>query len=715
MTHGQWRAEWQRGKMLGDARLGAIKKIVMPLLIVALLAVNTPGRGALAAAPGTRAFAATWERTDKPVADNVVARTWMWGPEAVGIPITEPYAESPGGARVVQYFDKSRMEITHPNAIDDGMWYVTNGLLVVEMVSGRLQTGDNTFEQRSPAHVNVAGDHDDPTGPTYATIGALRGAPSIATGAAVTRRVDRHGTITDDPSMARHNVVAAQRVQAHGIDHQVASPFWAFMNSSGQIQMQHGAAFARLFQNPFYATGLPITDAYWAWVKVGDVYRDVLLQCFERRCLTYTPGHPPEWQVEAGNVGLHYAAWRYGPGWAPLSPTPRRTDGRAMLIGVSGNAFPWEASFDSYARLLRDSNVGHARLELHWHYIQPTPGEWRWSLYDDLVNQYVAQGLAPYGMLAYSVGWASGGGGSNMVLGPPTDLDAWENYVFQTVNRYKDRIHAWEVWNEPDVAMFWNGRDGGDPVYYAEMLRRAYSAVKRADPSAIVLNGGVTGTARGANFLQRLLDQGAAGYLDVIGIHGYISDDGFEHNIYPDLIWPLISQARERAGKPLWVTEVGWNSGCSGNLAACGESEQALRLIRNMTMLFTIGGVEMVSVFQFKDPGNNPHWFGVVTNNAQERQAYTALQTLADRLTGLSYAGRVDRGAGVWALKFTGPERAVYVVWATHGDRVVTLDTHGYPHAFVHQLDGSWSYQLPSAGGIEVLATGTPRIVEVSN
>jgi hypothetical protein len=42
------------------------------------------------------------------------------------------------------------------------------------------------------------------------------------------------------------------------------------------------------------------------------------MQCFERRCLTYTPDNPEGWQVEAGNVGRHYYYWRYGePGHAP--------------------------------------------------------------------------------------------------------------------------------------------------------------------------------------------------------------------------------------------------------------------------------------------------------------------------------------------------------------------------------------------------------------
>jgi hypothetical protein len=43
------------------------------------------------------------------------------------------------------------------------------------------------------------------------------------------------------------------------------------------------------------------------------------LRCFERRCLTDTPDNAPGWQVEAGNVGQHYCAWRYGGGGSPTA------------------------------------------------------------------------------------------------------------------------------------------------------------------------------------------------------------------------------------------------------------------------------------------------------------------------------------------------------------------------------------------------------------
>ncbi len=58
-------------------------------------------------------------------------------------------------------------------------------------------------------------------------------------------------------------------------------------------------------------TGYPMTEAYWTRARVGGQERDVLAQCFERRCLTFTPDNPAQWQVEMANIGQHYYHWRY--------------------------------------------------------------------------------------------------------------------------------------------------------------------------------------------------------------------------------------------------------------------------------------------------------------------------------------------------------------------------------------------------------------------
>ncbi len=263
-----------------------------------------------AVAPGNQFFQRTWERTDKPVADDMVERTWMWGPEANTEFKLESYVESPGGLRVVQYFDKSRMEITHPDAFDDGLWYVTNGLLVVEMVTGQIQVGDATFLPHVQAEIGVAGDRDDVNGPTYATFSDLMGPVAERGSEVITETVNRAGDVGENPDYNGDGIVTA-----HWDDitqHNVAQPFWDFMTSTGTVYEGDAFVDAQLFLTPVYATGRPITEPYWAEVKVNGSILSVLMQCFERRCLTYTPDNSAGWQVEAGNVGQHYYEWRYG-------------------------------------------------------------------------------------------------------------------------------------------------------------------------------------------------------------------------------------------------------------------------------------------------------------------------------------------------------------------------------------------------------------------
>ena len=127
---------------------------------------------------------------------------------------------------------------------------------------------------------------------------------------------------------------------APGIDHTVASVFWERMVEIG----------ADYDDNAYYVTGLPITEAYWSEVAVGGTPQDVLWQCFERRCLTYTPDNAAPWQVEMGNVGQHYYAWRYGE-----EPTPPPAEGPTQNLLVDLGALNG-SGVSGTARLMLDGN-----------------------------------------------------------------------------------------------------------------------------------------------------------------------------------------------------------------------------------------------------------------------------------------------------------------------------------------------------------------------
>ena len=299
---------------------------VLTTLVLALtLALPAVSPLPAAAGPGPAiaggTFGNVWVRTDYPVATGAVSRTWMWGPIPGSLALQEPYAEAPGGMRLVQYYDKSRMELTHPDGDSTSPWYVTNGLLTKELITGRMQVGDNSFQQYAPAQVNVAGDANDPNGPTYATFTPLLGYGAIPNGWVIIQTLNRAGQIGADISLSSYNVSALD--VGAPTSHTVASVFWDFMTGSGPVWSAGRLTTDALFLNPFYATGYPITEAYWTTVKVGGTPKQVLGQCFERRCLTYTPSNPAGWQVEAGNVGQHYYAWRYGQlGMQPVVASP---------------------------------------------------------------------------------------------------------------------------------------------------------------------------------------------------------------------------------------------------------------------------------------------------------------------------------------------------------------------------------------------------------
>lgn len=264
---------------------------------------------ATATPPGSEVFQRTWSYTDQPVYDHQVNRSWIWGPGAFTEMIPEVYAEAPNGQRMVQYFDKARME-SNPTA-SDPPWDVTTGLLAKELVTGELQLGDTKFEEQEPAQINIAGDPDNPESPTYATFDDLRDESPLAEGEVIIQTVDRDGQIGSDAQLASEGVTADVLIEIEGINHRVASVFWAFMNSNGPTLHDGEIQTNRLFKNAFFATGYPLTEAYWTSVSIDGTPTRVLVQVFERRVLTYTPSNPEGWRIEAGNVGRHYYHWRY--------------------------------------------------------------------------------------------------------------------------------------------------------------------------------------------------------------------------------------------------------------------------------------------------------------------------------------------------------------------------------------------------------------------
>jgi hypothetical protein len=228
------------------------------------------------------------------------------------------------------------------------------------------------------------------------------------------------------------------------------------------------------------------------------------------------------------------------PGSAGASST------RAATVGVGSHQLD-----DASIERLLDLGVRHVRTTLYWSHWQDAA--YRRNFAREL-RRAVAAGLDPL-ILVHAQ--PSGGYREREQV-----YRQFADFMAARVTEFPE-VRYWQLWNEmdvgftdvfgagrPEVSLFDRGRN------YARMLSQAYPAIKRANPRAVVVTGGIaSGIEEG--FLDGMFAAGAR--YDVLAIHSY----GF----------PLAGPFRDRGllarrimrahrdDRPLWNTEFGLESG----------------------------------------------------------------------------------------------------------------------------------------------------------
>ena len=323
--------------------------VMIPLMTLMAQAASDPNFGNLQ-------FRNKWLAQDRLVGVPDTGRPYTWGPSVPDAPnaISEPYADSPGGQRLVQYFDKARMELNNPST-----GYVTAGLVVKELVSGQRQDGDNTFVNRAPSKTQVAGDsvlnNGNPNVPTYSSFQNLvtlgnaddKSKPN-AVGSIIVTSLDKTGTIGTIAPPEQIAVGAYESATGHNI----AKPFQDFKYIQGTVT--DPVSGSNIANQPIYTTdpttnvfGYAISEPYWVSARVAGQDRQILVQLFQRRVLTYNPALPGQGvnKVEMGNVGQHYYQWRYVENNTP-APTPTPTPPPAPKPVVPNDYSQAQASYN---------------------------------------------------------------------------------------------------------------------------------------------------------------------------------------------------------------------------------------------------------------------------------------------------------------------------------------------------------------------------------
>ena len=138
----------------------------------------------------------------------------------------------------------------------------------------------------------------------------------------------------------------------------------------------------------------------------------------------------------------------------------------------------------------RRAGVGYLRCAFAWNGIEPKQGEFRWKFWDNFVSLAEQNHIKIIPYVAYTPQWAARNG-KDFWKQPPRKPELYADFMFQIAARYRGRVGAWEIWNEPDNKDYWTGT----PDEFAELAMLAAKRIREADPNAVLILGGVVGLA----------------------------------------------------------------------------------------------------------------------------------------------------------------------------------------------------------------------------
>lgn len=334
--------------------------------------------------------------------------------------------------------------------------------------------------------------------------------------------------------------------------------------------------------------------------------------------------------------------------------------------------------------LLRQTGVKLLRISFGWDGIETAKDRYDWGFWDEFVRMAVDDygiTLIPY--VCYTPLWnATSQDPNEFWRSPPRDYEEFGEFMTDLVNRYKDRIKSWELWNEPDIEWYWMG----EPAQYARLLKAGSEAVRAADPEATVVMGGIAHDTEWFRWLLR--DHQVARYVDVFNMHNYYetwADKPLED------IGPYINEvaeivARYGEGKPVWMAEVGYSTYRNGprvsdSYMAYYDYEhtpayQAVDMVRRVTAALSTGKLSVLAWYEIKDlpPASetigdqqNNSTLGIARNDHTPKPAAQAI-TFLNKLYGEPMRS-ID--AEVRVLRTVGSDAVVHAFEQEDGDVIV--------------------------------------------
>lgn len=402
-------------------------------------------------------------------------------------------------------------------------------------------------------------------------------------------------------------------------------------------------------------------------------------------------------------VGWYQLKWNAD--WAATQPEG------VVNIGIVPPATRTAGDASPFGIHIEGSEVGVRKMKLlgahwirtnnplwtKWTAVQPERDVWVYP--DAYVDRFVNAGLGIIFSLDRTPRWAArnpdnyrpGTDYMDFKADLPADLDAWTEYVRRMVTRYRDRIHYWEIWNEPDIPFLRPPAGMTNAEAYYQLAATAAPVIRELAPEAkIMMSPAYYLKKRNdpagyqPDFTERFIEMGGMKFIDIYAIHFYLlaGQRTFDHpEYYREKFARIRSSMTEAGRKPeIWNSEWGIiNFTVPAHPVSLPStngmtSDQASRELVIWSAGQLAAGIE--KLFWFDGLDNFYYNFHVTRNLFEHREpkpaavAYAVLTQALDNLRFLSEEPAPENSGRI--LVFGNEAREVRVVYA-HAGKSFTL------------------------------------------
>jgi hypothetical protein len=294
--------------------------------------------------------------------------------------------------------------------------------------------------------------------------------------------------------------------------------------------------------------------------------------------------------------GAETAQARGGPGFGAQQP---------------GIAFESPAKRDHDLDVIAAAGMTWVRADFYWSVVQAAGrSSYAWGPIDAFVKAARARRINVLALVAYAPAWARD---SSSDMAPPRDPHDYATFIRAAAKRYGPMgVHAWEIWNEPNLSRFWSPK--ADPAAYTALLKLAYPAIKSADPKATVISAGLSPALNTGQdlspitFLADVYLRGGRGSFDAVGLHPYSYPyapmfKATWNTFYRTPDFHAVMTLFGDGAKKVWGTEVGYPTGTGSQ--AVSEQRQAVNLVAAVNQWKAWPFTGPLVVFTVRDASNN--------------------------------------------------------------------------------------------------------------